>query len=260
MSGNEQTDMGGTGAAFLTTHWSLFEDVNQSEDDRARALIGSLLKRYWKPVYCYLRRRGFDNEDAKDLTQGFFHQVVLGRQLIRKADRSKGRFRNFLLTALNRYLLSVKHVEKAHKRIPKDKLVPLEGIDPNNVPRISPELTPEDSFHYAWISSLLERVLEEVEAQCYNDGKMVHWQIFRDRVLQPILDNTDPPSMTMTCQHYGIEDGITISNMTVTVKRRLQKVLRRHLRDLVTSEEEIEEEFQDVVHFFPKIAHSREKL
>ena len=64
----------------------------------------------------------------------------------------------------------------------------------------------------------------------------------------------------MTCQHYGIEDGITISNMTVTVKRRLQKVLRRHLRDLVTSEEEIEEEFQDVVHFFPKIAHSREKL
>ena len=64
----------------------------------------------------------------------------------------------------------------------------------------------------------------------------------------------------MTCQRYGIADGITVSNMAVTVKRRLQKVLRRHLRDSVTSDAEIDEELQDVVRFFPKIAHSQEKL
>ena len=107
---------------------------------------------------------------------------------------------------------------------------------------------------------MLERVLEEVEAQCYDDGKTVHWQVFHDRVLQPILDNTDPPSLTMTCQRYRIEDGITVSNMAVTVKRRLQKALRRHLRDSVTSEEEVDEELRQVVRFSPRIAHSREKM
>ncbi|MHC4521228.1 MAG: RNA polymerase sigma factor [Planctomycetota bacterium] len=257
MSGAEQTDMGGTGAAFLTTHWSLFEDIGRSEGGEARALIGLLLKQYWKPVYCYLRRRGFDNEEAKDLTQGFFHQVVLGRQLIEKADQAKGRFRNFLLTALNRYLLCVRHKERALKRIPKNKLVPLEAIDPNDLPHIPPELGPEDSFHQAWMTSLLEWVLEEVEARCRDDGKVIHWQVFCERVLEPILDDTRPPSLAETCQRYGIEDGITVSNMAVTVKRRLQKALRRHLRAVVTSEDEVTAELQDIVRFFPGMAHNQ---
>ena len=89
--------MGGETETFLTTHWSLIEDV-QSRGDKDRALIGLLLGKYWKPVYCYLRRKGYDNEQAKDLTQDFFHEVVLSRDLVRRADQSKGRFRSFLLT------------------------------------------------------------------------------------------------------------------------------------------------------------------
>ena len=82
------TSIGGVGEAFLTTHWSLIEKA-QSSEEGSRELIGLLLKKYWKPVYCYLRRKGYDNEQAKDLTQGFFHEVVLGRGLIKKADQSK---------------------------------------------------------------------------------------------------------------------------------------------------------------------------
>ena len=98
MREKDQTDMGGERETFLTTHWSLIEDV-QSGDDKDRALIGLLLDKYWKPVYCYLRRKGYNNEQAKDLTQGFFHEVVLSRELVRRADQSKGRFRSFLLHA-----------------------------------------------------------------------------------------------------------------------------------------------------------------
>ena len=93
---HDQTDMGGTAETFLTTHWSLIESVQEHQDPDC-ALIGLLLKRYWKPVYCYVRRRGHANEEAKDLTQGFFHEVVLNRQLIQRADPSKGRFRTFLV-------------------------------------------------------------------------------------------------------------------------------------------------------------------
>ncbi|MBL7189541.1 MAG: sigma-70 family RNA polymerase sigma factor [Phycisphaerae bacterium] len=125
----DQTSIGGAGGVFLTTHWSLIEKAQTNEEGN-RALIGLLLNKYWKPVYCYLRRKGYDNEQAKDLTQGFFHEVVLGRGLIQKADQSKGRFRSYLLLALNRYIINVREEETARKRIPPDRLVSLDLIDP----------------------------------------------------------------------------------------------------------------------------------
>ncbi len=125
----DQTDMGGIREAFLTTHWSLVEHI-QSDDDKDRALIGLLLDRYWKPVYCYLRHKGYVNEDAKDLTQGFFHEVVLNKDLVGRADQSKGRFRTFLLHALDQYLSNEKRRQTTQKRSPKGKLVSFDIIRP----------------------------------------------------------------------------------------------------------------------------------
>ena len=254
MKHDDMTDMGGVGEAFLTTHWSIIENVSSSDDDKNRALIGLLLDRYWKPVYCYLRRKGHDNEQAKDLTQGFFHEVVLGRGLIQKADQSKGRFRSFVLIALNRYLITARTAQAAQKRIPKSKLVPLDVVDAPELRQAAPELTPEDSFNYAWVSALLEQVLAEVEAKCHEDGKTVHWHVFHDRVLDPIMDRTEQPSMKEICRKYAVESEAKASNMMVTVKRRFQTALRNHLRSLVVSEEQVDEELAEVMRFLPKVA------
>ena len=116
---HDQTDMGGAGEVFLTTHWSLIENI-KSKEDKDKALMSLLLKRYWKPVYCYLRHKGYGNEQAKDLTQGFFHEMVLGKNLVRQADEARGRFRTFLLTALNHYVTSVYRAKAAGKRHPKE--------------------------------------------------------------------------------------------------------------------------------------------
>ena len=89
MAYRDRTDMGGERETFVTTHWSLIGEVKEHED-KDRVLIGLLLKRYWKPIYCYLRRKGYGNEQAKDLTQGFFHEVVLRRHLVDRADQSRG--------------------------------------------------------------------------------------------------------------------------------------------------------------------------
>lgn len=254
MKHDDMTDMGGVGEAFLTTHWSIIENVGSSDEDRNRALIGLLLSKYWKPVYCYLRRKGHDNEQAKDLTQGFFHEVVLGRSLIQKADQSKGRFRSFLLIALNRYLITARTGQAAQKRIPKSKLVPLDVIDLPELRQAASELTPEDSFNYAWVSSLLEQVLGEVEAKCHEDGKTVHWHVFHDRVLDPIMEKKEPLSMKEICRKYAVESETRASNMMVTVKRRFQTALRNHLRSLVVSEGQVEEELAEIMRFLPKIA------
>lgn len=250
---HDQTDMGGAREVFLTTHWSLIEDI-QSRKDKNKALMGLLLKRYWKPVYCYLRRKGYDNEQAKDLTQGFFCEVVLNRNLVRRADQCKGRFRSFLLHALNQHLINVQNAECARKKIPTEKLLPLEIIDPAEVPQALSNLSPENAYNYAWLSALLDRILSEVEVKCRQDGMETHWNIFYDRVVQGILEDVDPPSLPEICKKYGIEDEKTASNMNITVRRRFQSALKQYVRSTVTSKTQVAGELEEIMKFFPKSA------
>jgi RNA polymerase sigma-70 factor (ECF subfamily) len=213
-----------------------------------------LLKRYWKPVYCYLRRKGYDNEQAKDLTQGFFHEVVLGRQLIERADRSKGRFRSYLLAALNNYLAAVHDAETARKRMPEGGLISLEMTDPPDFNRIAGHYTPEEAFDYAWVSALLEHVLEDVEAACYEEGKTVHWRVFRERILAPITEGADSLSLGEICHKYDIETPRIASNMIITVKRRFEAVLRKHMEQTITSDGQVEDELEEISKFLPHMA------
>jgi RNA polymerase sigma-70 factor (ECF subfamily) len=254
MRDHDYTDMGGTGRAFLTTHWSVIEAAEKGDGDRERELIGLLLRQYWRPVYCYLRRKGYPNEEAKDLTQGFFHEVVLRRGLVEKADPAKGRFRSLLLITLNRYVSDVRDAQTARKRIPSSKLVSLDFVNPPDLGASSAAVSPEEGFNAAWVSMLLEQTLEQVEAQCHEDDKTVHWYVFRDRVLQPIMSRGEPPSLKQLCARYGIESETTASNMIVTVKRRLQKAMRECLRRSVTSDELADDELEELKQFFPEIA------
>lgn len=127
-------------------------------------------------------------------------------------------------------------------------------VEPAELSQLVTESDPEDCFNYAWVSALLERVLGEVETSCHRDGKTVHWHLFHDRVLAPIMDRTDPVPLAELCTRYGIEDQAQASNMIVTVKRRFQKLLREHLRRSVMSEELLADELDEIKRFFPKIA------
>ena len=253
MKPHDYTDMGGTSEAFLTTHWSLIEDI-KSKEDKKQALTGLLLDRYWKPVYCYLRRKGYDNEKAKDLTQGFFHEVVINRNLLQKTEQCKGRFRSFLLHALNQFLIDCKRRLMAHKNIPKEKLVPLEIIEPPILPQTISKLGPEESFNYAWKSALLDRILLQVQTECSQEGMLIHWKVFNDRVVQPILENIEAPSLKEICSKYTIENEAKASNMAITVKRRFRSALKKYIRSTVISENQTDEELKEILKLFPKKA------
>jgi len=253
MRDDDKTDIGGSQEAFLTTHWSLIESIKAGQD-KDRALIGLLLERYWKPVYCYLRRQGHDNEQAKDLTQAFLHEVVLNRDLVRRADQTKGRFRSYLLYALNRYMAKQRLKEKALKRIPKEKLVHIDLVEPPALPESIANASAEDSYHYAWLSALLERVFLDVKAECDKHEMGIHWVLFYERIAKPILENTPQPPLSRLCKEYNIEDPKKASNMIVTVKRRFQAILMRHARSTVLSEDQASEELDDLFRFFPERA------
>ena len=253
MRDHDQTSMGGMQETFLTTHWSLIEDI-QSGMDKDKALIGLLLNRYWKPVYCYLRRKGYDNEQSKDLTQSFFHEIVLNRDFIVRLDKAEGRFRSYLLHALNQFLIDKQRIQSAQKRIPGEKLIPLDIVEPPELPQAATKLGLEDFFNYVWKTELLDRTLSQVQACYFDQGMETHWYAFNDRVVQPILQGTEPPSLREICAKHNIGDEIKASNMIVTVKRRFQTLLKKNLRSTVISENDLKDEFKEIFIFFSKKA------
>src|SRR5512144_802383 len=104
MKGREQTDAPGAvfQPVFATTHWSVVLTASDKEAPEASAALERLCRTYWYPLYAYVRRRGHTPEDAQDLTQEFFARL-LARNWVGSADPEKGRFRTFLLTAMNHF-------------------------------------------------------------------------------------------------------------------------------------------------------------
>lgn len=252
MAEPDTTAMGGESKSFQTTYWPEIYDAKRSAERHKKEIIGKLLTKYWKPVYCYLRRKGYDNEQAKDLTQGFFHEIVLGRNLIQQSEEARGRFRTFLLTALDRYVVSVYQRKTAKKRTPTGTMVQLETAELLNLPVAQAEAKPDQLFHYVWAVSLLDQVIAKVKDECYSTDKKTHWKVFRAKVLAPVFDNVTAPSLREICTKYGVENESKASNMIVTVKRRFRAVLRRCLRQFVQSDSEIDGEFTELLEILSK--------
>lgn len=246
MRPHDKTSMGGGGSVFQTTHWSQIRNAQTDDETRRNIIVGSLYTTYWKPVYSYLRRKGYGNEQAKDLSQDFFEEVVLGRRLIQRADEAKGRFRTFLLTALEHYTAEVYRREKRGKMWPKDGLVYLDHDVIANVAGARTEMGPEHAFHHAWVADLLDQVLSEVEEEYCSTNRSSHWAAFRAKIVEPIFNDVETPALTKICKQYGISDQDTASNMITTVKRRFRAVLRRRLRNFVRSDSDVEKELKEI--------------
>ena len=142
--------------------------------------------------------------------------------------------------------------ENTQKHIPKNKLVPLDVTDQPAIPEIVVQLDAERSFDYVWKADLLERVLAEVKDRYTRRGMETHWYVFRDRLLEPSLEDHEAISFSQICQKYGIDDETTASNMLKTVKRFFRSVLERQVRQTVLSGEAVEEELKEIFKFLKK--------
>lgn len=246
---NAKTDIGGSRESFQTTQWSAVYAAGTTDDNRRTLLIGAILQRYWKPVYCYLRRKGLDNERAKDLTQGFFSDILVNGTLLRRAKRSKGRFRTFLLTALDCYLSDEIRKHKAQKRSPRGQMVSLDDAHTPVIIDTCRELNPEQMFNYAWASQILDRTIDLVREECTVTGKETHWRLFQDRILVPIIENTKPPALDQLCLQYADIAPDKASNMIVTVKRCFRRILREQLRLSAGTDAATDSEYETLKEF-----------
>jgi len=226
------TSYGGGNSRFQTTEWTRIINSELGE-----AILAELYAKYWRPVYSYLRRNGFSNEQAKDLIQGFFSEKVLGQQLLAKADRTKGKFRTFLLTAVKNYAIDLHRKQK-----------PMQALD-EEIDRPGDSCGPEDEFDLIWGQELLKEVLQKLEAECRSRGKDVHWKLFKAWLLDPKIGDAGR-DMSDLCARFGIETPGKAYNMVSNVKGRFRKILRYCLRHHVESDAAIDEEINHFINIF----------
>jgi len=147
---------------FPTTRWTL---ILASQQDRAaaRSTLEQLFAIYWKPVFFYLRRKGLAPEAAEDACQSFFLQL-LEHEFLARLDPARGRFRSYLLTALDHHLVNLHEKQSARKRGGGIRFVPLDVALAERELVAAPDAA-ASAYEREWALGMMERALARLRGE-----------------------------------------------------------------------------------------------
>jgi len=162
---------------FDKTRWSVVLQAVQSREPGAPQALAALCGRYWRPLYAFARRAGRSPEDAEDLVQGFFEHLFSSRGLA-TVDRSKGRFRSFLLASFQNFMADQSRMARAEKRGGRAQLIRLDCQDAEARLGLEPEdrVTPETLYDAHWALLLLRRATQRLQREQATMGKAETFQ------------------------------------------------------------------------------------
>ncbi|MEN8149235.1 MAG: sigma-70 family RNA polymerase sigma factor [Planctomycetota bacterium] len=218
--------------AFRTTRWSIVLGAGRASG----TALTDLCEAYWYPLYAYARRRGHSAETAEDLTQGFFAEL-LEKNWVVAADREKGRFRAFLLTAFKRHIGHEREKARAKKRGGDRARLSLDFEDGERRYSFEPthEATPERIFERRWALTLLGRVLDGLAAETDAD-------LFA--ALRPHLTG-EPAEETYReiALRLGMSEG-GVKTAAHRLRARYRERLRGEIADTVSDPADVEDEIR----------------
>jgi RNA polymerase sigma-70 factor (ECF subfamily) len=228
-------------SSFTTTHWSLVLAARQQGSKEADTALDRLCRFYRRPIYCFILREGYQVHDAEDLTQGFFARLLTD-DFLSAVDRSKGKFRSYLLIRLKHFLSNERRRSKAQKRGGKATLVSLEAESVEEqclqVPASNP--SSDQVFLQQWARTLLESTLDRLQANYRADGKGA---LFEE--LKGYLTQDDERAAVYA--ELAIRLGKTEAALKMA-KRRMKNewegLLREEIAKTVTRPEEVEDELR----------------
>ncbi len=235
--------------AFPRTHWSIVVAAGQATDTKSREALSRLCETYWTPLYGYVRRRGHGVDDAHDLTQEFFLRL-LERNLVARADKSKGRFRSFIFTVLKRFLADEWDKEKSQKRGGDVHLESLSQLaeaaySSSNAATDSPEL----EFERDWAMALLTNVLNALEQEYASGGKTPLFAALRNY----LVGGSD----TKPYAHVAAELGMSEAAFKVAVCRIRQRYRERMKQEVAATVADARDADAELRHLFRILSKSR---
>jgi RNA polymerase sigma-70 factor (ECF subfamily) len=231
-------EAGGPNRYLATTRWSLVEAAGDSADARHGDALGELCRLYWMPVRSFVRRRARDEAAADDLTQGFF-ATLIERGTIAAADRERGRFRAFLLTAAKFYLADQRDHAHARKRGGGMVTVSVDDEDGPLAARLSdPGPSPEREYERQWALTLLGHVrarLAEQLARERNPERMLR--------LAGLITGDGAERYRQIAGEVGMSES-AVKVAVHRLRRRFAALLREEVARTLTSEDDIEDEIR----------------
>jgi RNA polymerase sigma factor (sigma-70 family) len=227
-------------AEFRPTRWSMILLSAQTKAPGSQAALATLCRLYWYPLYAFVRRRGYNPEDAQDLTQGFFLHL-LDHKALAQVDPLKGKFRSFLLASIQNYLS--KQVDRARclKRGGKTEFVRLDAQNAEDRYQLEPTdyLTAEKIFDARWALTLLDEAMRLLSAEYAGQGKIATLEVLKP-FLRPI-NSEALPSHEEVAGQLGVEAS-AVRTIIHRLRKRYTTLLRAEVARTLSDPGEIDEE------------------
>lgn len=163
-------------SSWPSTSWTLVIAARERQTPVGQQALNELCRRYASPLYAYVRRRGHSTDDAADLTQDFFAQL-LARDGLSRVEPEGGRFRSFLRVAIDRHLTSHHRASTSQRRggesrpVSFDRLAAEQGYE-----QLDPGASPEEVFDLSWALVIRSRALAKLEAYYDTEKRRARWK------------------------------------------------------------------------------------
>lgn len=228
--GND-TSLGGSAGGFPDTSWSVIARLDATRSEESRVHFEALCRRYWKPLYRYLRvSRRCSNDDAKDLVQGFF-LWLMDAEALRKFAPQRGGFRTYLKLLLKGYAWKQDEARARLKRGGGAAIVPLEGIDEPD----SAADSPDAAFESAWREQILREALQRVERRWA--GREEQFRVFREYDVKQAEESYEQLGARLGMTAAAVRTGLA------AVREAMREEIRAELAKLTADPAELEEEW-----------------
>jgi DNA-directed RNA polymerase specialized sigma24 family protein len=228
---------------FATTHWSVVMAAGESESGPAQNALETLCRAYWYPIYVYVRRKGYVAEEAQDLTQEFFAQLI-AKEHLRLADRTKGKFRTFLLATLDYFL--AREWSRAHrqKRGGQFIFISISQQSPEERYQLEPadHDTPEKKFLRQWALTLLKQVMDALQSECEANGKGPLFHEARNL----LSGEREGAACAQIGQRLAMSEG-AVRVAVHRLRQRYGELLRREVAQTVADDNEVDAELRYLV-------------
>jgi len=226
---------------FLSTAWTMVARAQADDTGVSRHYLDLLIQRYWRPVYHFIRNRGRNHEDARDLTQGFFTSFV-AKDAISYADQSRGKFRSFLMASVRRYLAS--EYRAAAVRPSERPVADFNSAFHEECFRAPATAPPDREFTRNWTKCLIENCLARLREECAALGKTSQYEAFRTKYLWE--DGGPPPSHQQIAQYLSVSPK-DVENLLYRAKKRLRRIVREEVRNAMQADGDPDEEIRELM-------------
>jgi DNA-directed RNA polymerase specialized sigma24 family protein len=231
---------------FASTHWSAVLRAGSSSSPEAREALAELCRTYWYPLYGYARSTGFDFHSAEDLTQAFFGKLM-EKNYLGVADRRRGRFRWFLLTAFKCFLANEWDRSQAQKRGGGQEIISFDSVSAHERYSLEPETaaSPDQLYDLRWAEDLLERTRVELQEEYVGLEDAARAQRF-EQLVQYLPGGEAKMSHAELGKILGISEAAAKQEV-YRVRKRFGEVLRNAVTQTVAHPDEVDDELRYLI-------------